>query len=53
MNRVGFRSFGLSPSAVWRIRQRAAWDDEGDTFVYITPENVTAFLEGATKAASE
>jgi hypothetical protein len=35
------------------IRQRAAWDDEGDTFVYITPDNVVAFLEGAAKQARE
>lgn len=33
------------------IRQKAAWDDERDTFVYITSENVTAFLEGAAKKA--
>ena len=35
------------------IRQRAAWDDEQDTFVYVAPENVTAFLEGAAKKARE
>lgn len=33
------------------IRQRASWCDEGDTFVYVTPENVTAFLEAAAKKA--
>jgi hypothetical protein len=35
------------------IRQRAAWDDDRDTFVYVTPENVVAFLEGAAKRARE
>lgn len=35
------------------IRQKAAWDDERDTFVYVEPENVTAFLEGAAKKARE
>ena len=35
------------------IRQRASWCDEGDTFVYVTPENVTAFLEAAAKKARE
>lgn len=35
------------------IRQRAAWDDDRDTFVYIMPENVVAFLEGAAKRARE
>jgi hypothetical protein len=35
------------------IRQRAAWDDEGDTFVYVSPENITEFLEGAAKRARE
>src|SRR3954454_3093367 len=35
------------------IRQQARWNDEGDTFVYVTPENVTAFLEGAAKTARE
>jgi hypothetical protein len=33
------------------IRQKAAWDDERDTFVYITSDNVMAFLEGAAKKA--
>lgn len=35
------------------IRQQAAWDDEEDTFVYVTPENVTAFLEATAKKARE
>jgi hypothetical protein len=35
------------------IRQRAAWDDDRDAFVYVTPENVVAFLEGAAKRARE
>ncbi len=35
------------------IRQRAAWDDDRDTFVYIMPENVVVFLEGAAKRARE
>src|SRR3954447_24617111 len=35
------------------IRQQARWNDEGDTFVYVTPENVTAFLESAARAARE
>lgn len=35
------------------IRQRAAWDDDRDTFVYIMPENVVAFFEGAAKRARE
>jgi hypothetical protein len=35
------------------IRQRGAWDDEHDTLVYVAPENVTAFLEGAAKKARE
>lgn len=28
------------------IRQKAAWDDEGDTFVYVTLENCNAFIDG-------
>jgi len=28
------------------IRQKAVWDDEGDTFVYVTPENCNAFMDG-------
>jgi hypothetical protein len=35
------------------IRQRAAWDDDRDTFIYVTPENIVAFLEGAAKRAKE
>jgi hypothetical protein len=35
------------------IRQKAAWDNERDTFVYVEPENVIAFLEGAAKKAKE
>ena len=35
------------------IRQKAAWDDERDTFVYVEPENITAFLEAAAKKARE
>jgi len=28
------------------IRQKASWDDDGDTFVYVTPENCNAFMDG-------
>jgi hypothetical protein len=28
------------------VRQQAAWDDESDTFVFITPENCNAFIDG-------
>jgi hypothetical protein len=35
------------------IRQRAAWDDDRDAFVYVMPENIVAFLEGAAKRARE
>jgi hypothetical protein len=28
------------------IRQKASWDNEGDTFVYVTPENCNAFIDG-------
>jgi hypothetical protein len=28
------------------IRQRAAWDDEGDTFIYVTPENANTLIDG-------
>jgi hypothetical protein len=28
------------------IRQKASWDDEGDTFIYVTPENCNAFIDG-------
>ena len=35
------------------IRQKAAWEDERDTFVYVEPENVTAFLEATAKKARQ
>jgi hypothetical protein len=35
------------------IRQRATWNDDLDTFVYISPENEVAFLEGLAKRARE
>jgi|tagenome__1003787_1003787.scaffolds.fasta_scaffold18289990_1 hypothetical protein len=35
------------------VRQQAGWNDDRDTFVYVTPENVTAFLERAAKVARE
>ena len=35
------------------IRQRAGWSDDGDTFVYIAPENEVAFMEGLAKRARE
>jgi hypothetical protein len=35
------------------IRQRASWDEERDTFVFISPENEVAFLEGLAKRARE
>jgi hypothetical protein len=28
------------------IRQKASWDDDGDTFVYVTLENCNAFIDG-------
>jgi hypothetical protein len=28
------------------VRQQASWDDDRDTFVYITPENCNAFMDG-------
>jgi hypothetical protein len=28
------------------IRQKADWDDEGDTFVFVMPENCNAFIDG-------
>jgi hypothetical protein len=28
------------------IRQKAAWDDDQDVFVMITPENANTFLDG-------
>jgi hypothetical protein len=34
------------------IRQRAPWPDE-DTFVYISPKNEIAFMEGLAKRARE
>jgi hypothetical protein len=34
------------------IRQRGPWPDE-DTFLYISPENEVAFLEGLVKRARE
>jgi hypothetical protein len=35
------------------IRQRAGWNDDGDTFVYISPENEVTFMEGLAKRARE
>jgi hypothetical protein len=35
------------------IRQRATWDEDTDTFVFVSPENIVAFLEGAAKRARE
>ena len=35
------------------IRQRASWCDDGDTFVYIAPENEVTFMEGLAKRARE
>ncbi|UGY23572.1 hypothetical protein HU675_0037390 [Bradyrhizobium septentrionale] len=35
------------------IRQQARWDDDEDTFVYISPENEVAFMEGLAKRARE
>jgi hypothetical protein len=35
------------------IRQKAAWDDERDIFVYVEPENIIAFLEATAKKARE
>jgi hypothetical protein len=35
------------------IRQRATWDEDRDTFVFISPENEVAFLEGVAKRARE
>lgn len=35
------------------IRQQARWDDNEDTFVYISPENEVAFMEGLAKRARE
>ena len=33
------------------IRQRAAWNDDLDAFVFVSPENIVEFLEGAAKKA--
>jgi hypothetical protein len=35
------------------IRQRASRCDDGDTFVYISPENEVSFMEGLAKRARE
>jgi len=35
------------------IRQRASWCDDGDTFVYLSPENEVSFMEGLAKRARE
>lgn len=35
------------------IRQQASWDEDEDTFVYISPENEIAFMEGLAKRARE
>ena len=35
------------------IRQRAAWDEDQDKFVFISPENEVAFFEGLAKRARE
>ncbi|GLR91364.1 hypothetical protein [Bradyrhizobium iriomotense] len=35
------------------IRQRASWDEERDTFVFISRENEVTFLEGLAKRAKE
>jgi hypothetical protein len=35
------------------IRQRASWCDDEDTFVYISPENEVAFMEGLAKRHRE
>lgn len=35
------------------IRQRASWDEDRDTFVFISPENEIAFMEGLAKRARE
>lgn len=35
------------------IRQRATWDAETDTFVFISPENEVTFMEGLAKRARE
>ena len=28
------------------VRQKADWDQDGDTLVYVTPENCNAFIDG-------
>jgi hypothetical protein len=28
------------------VRQKADWDEEGDTFIFVTPENFNAFIDG-------
>jgi hypothetical protein len=28
------------------VRQKAAWDDDADSFVFVTPENLNAFIDG-------
>jgi len=35
------------------IRRKAAWDDERDTFVYVTPENCNALMDGIAKRVRE
>jgi len=35
------------------IRQRAGWNDDSDTFVFISPENEVTFMEGLAKKARE
>ncbi len=35
------------------IRQRASWNDDEDTFVFISPENEVTFMEGLAKRARE
>lgn len=35
------------------IRQRASWDEDRDTFVFISPENEVTFMEGLAKRARE
>jgi hypothetical protein len=35
------------------IRQKAAWDDERDTFIYVTPENCNALMDGIAKRVRE
>jgi hypothetical protein len=35
------------------IRQQAGWNDDQDTFIYISSENEVAFMEGLAKRARE